>query len=77
MSHALITSLAVSRLSGNRYVIIEAFDTAVGWYKKYGFQEIVGSEEQNRRKMFLDLIVAKRAEAIGMETLFSEATSPR
>jgi hypothetical protein len=64
----------LAQISAARYVIIEPFDSAVDWYQKYGFEEITGSAEPNRRKMLIDLIVEKKAQAIGMETLFSEAS---
>jgi GNAT superfamily N-acetyltransferase len=74
MSHALDLTLSASQISAARYLFTEAYDSAVNWYAKYGFQEIGGSIGPNRHKMYLDLRVVEKAQGIALQTLFSSAT---
>lgn len=74
MSHALDTSLLASQISAARFIITEAYDSAVTWYSRYDFVEIVASSATpNRRKMFLDLKLVLRAREIANQTLFDDA----
>jgi len=74
MSHALNMCLEASKLSAARYVLNLSYAGAVAWYKKYGFQEIPSQENPGHQKMFLDLAVVRRAQEMGMETLFTVKT---
>ena len=66
MSHALKMCPEASKLSAARYILTLAYQGAVSWYKRYGFQEIPTKEEdQDRQKMFLDLAVVRDAENRG------------
>jgi GNAT superfamily N-acetyltransferase len=71
MSHALNMCLEVSKLSAARYVLNLSYEGAVGWYKKYGFQEIPGGVDPGRQKMFLDLVVVHKAQEAGAVNLFA------
>jgi GNAT superfamily N-acetyltransferase len=72
MSHALNTCVDVSKLSAVRYILTLAYEGAVSWYQKYGFQEIPTKQpDSDRRKMYLDLAVVRNAQEIGLRTLFS------
>ena len=75
MSYALNICLEVSKLSAARYVLTLAYEGAVIWYARYGFQEIPGGVDLGRRKMFLDLAVVRRAQEIGSQDLFSQKAS--
>ena len=75
MSHALNTCVAVSQLCAARYLLTLAYEGAVTWYQRYGFQEIRGGVDEGRRKMFLDLKVVKTAAEIGNKALFSAQAS--
>jgi GNAT superfamily N-acetyltransferase len=76
MSHALKMCLEVSKKSAARYVLTLAYQGAVSWYKRYGFQEIPTKEiDADRQKMFLDLAVVRDAETLALRTLFAEQAS--
>jgi len=71
MSHALDLTLSASQISAARYLFTEAYDSAVTWYQKYGFQEITGSVEVNRRKLYIDIKVVEKARESAIQALFS------
>jgi GNAT superfamily N-acetyltransferase len=71
MSHSLDLTLSASQISAARYLLVEAYDSAVAWYARYGFQGILGSVEPNKHKMFLDLKVVEKARELAMQGLFS------
>jgi GNAT superfamily N-acetyltransferase len=75
MSHALDLTISVSQVSAARYIYVESYDSAITWYAKYGFQEIKGSIEPNRRKMYLDLKVVEKGREVAIQTLFSSTNS--
>jgi predicted GNAT family N-acyltransferase len=52
MSHALTTCVLVSQISAARYVIIEAFDSAVAWYQKYGSKRFRALINQTGERCF-------------------------
>jgi GNAT superfamily N-acetyltransferase len=74
MSHALHNSLSVAEISAARYLVTEAYASAVPWYKKYDFHVIDGGEP-NRIKMYLDLKVVKKAQQAATVTLFKQTGS--
>lgn len=74
MSHALDLTLSAAQISAARYLFVEAYDSAVTWYAKYGFQEIAGSMEPNKRKMLLDLKVVEKGRELAMQSLFATTT---
>jgi hypothetical protein len=74
ISHALHTSLAVAKISAARYLVTEAYASAVSWYGKYDFRTIEGGEP-NRIKMYLDLKVIKKAQEAATSTLFKQTAS--
>jgi predicted GNAT family N-acyltransferase len=54
LSEALKISLSVSKRVGCRYVIVDAYSTALDWYRKYGFVPIEGGKSGSVR-MYLDI----------------------
>lgn len=53
--------LAVTKVSGARYVIADAKPTAVSWYERFNFIRIEGNELRDSVKMFVDLEVIQSA----------------
>jgi predicted N-acetyltransferase YhbS len=61
-AHALAQCEIVGMHAGCRYLIVDAYETAVPWYSKYGFLPIEGSASGSRtKKMFLDLKTVEAA----------------
>ncbi len=48
-----------SQFSGCRFLVIDAYPTAVAWYKRYGFSEVTGALPGTNVKMYLDLLEVK------------------
>jgi len=55
LRHAFENVLGLSRQVGCRYLIVDAYPTAVDWYSKYGFIAIGGLPQSGTHPMFLDL----------------------
>ena len=45
--------------SGCRFLVIDAYETAMAWYKRYGFAEVTGALPGTNVKMYLDLLQVK------------------
>lgn len=62
LRHALDLSLAVREQVGSRCVIVDAYPSAVPWYRRFGFVPIGGaSAGAPTQKMFLDLRAVEAA----------------
>jgi GNAT superfamily N-acetyltransferase len=61
LSEALKTSARVSEQVGCRCVITDAYRDRVGWYAKYGFVALEGSDPAGPRRMFLDIRTLRAA----------------
>ena len=61
LRHCLNTALSIAAQTGVRYVITDAYQDKVAWYKKYGFKEIQRGDKAKTREMFIDLAVVKKA----------------
>jgi len=57
--------LTIAKVSGARYLITDARESAVSWYERYNFRTIVGAANPDSIKMFVDLKVV--AQAIDMK----------
>lgn len=55
LRHAFENILNLSRQVGCRYVIVDAYATAVEWYTKYGFTAINGPSPNGMQPMFIDV----------------------
>lgn len=55
LRHAFEIVLKLSKQLGCRYVIVDAYSTAVGWYAKYGFAAINGQSSNGIQPMFIDV----------------------
>ena len=55
LSHAFENVLNFSKQIGCRYLVVDAYSTAVGWYAKYGFIAIDGPTVGGVQPMFIDL----------------------
>jgi hypothetical protein len=51
----------MTKICGARYLITDSYESAAGFYGKYGFQLIEGGVPGSTVKMFLDLKVARSA----------------
>jgi GNAT superfamily N-acetyltransferase len=60
LSDALTISLSVSNQVGCRCIIVDAYPTAVRWYKRYGFCPIEGVKSGSVR-MYLDIRTVRAA----------------
>lgn len=60
LSEALSVSLSVSERVGCRCVIVDAYSTAIDWYRRYGFVPLKGSE-RGSIKMYLDIRTVRAA----------------
>ena len=60
--NALERSVSLSRQVGCRGVLVEAYPSAVEFYRKYGFIEIGTADTVNTRRMFIDLRTVARAQ---------------
>lgn len=61
ISHCFDVCLHVAKICGARYIITDAYASAVPFYEKYGFRQIQGNANPNTVKMFLDLKVVRSA----------------
>ncbi|HTR65648.1 MAG TPA: GNAT family N-acetyltransferase [Terriglobales bacterium] len=61
LSHCFEHCLAISKLTGARYLIADAKESAVTWYERYNFRKIEGSGTPHSTKMFVDLGVVNTA----------------
>jgi GNAT superfamily N-acetyltransferase len=61
LSHCLETCLHIAKLGGARYILTDAYESAVSWYERFGFAKIHGNSNPNTTKMFLDLAVVRSA----------------
>ncbi len=62
LAHALDRALAVREQIGCRCIIVDAYQSAVRWYRQFGFVSIGGAPaDAATQKMFLDLRVAEKA----------------
>jgi GNAT superfamily N-acetyltransferase len=59
ISHCFDVCLHMTKICGARYVVTDAYKSAVAFYRKYGFREIQGSGHPKTTKMFLDLRVVR------------------
>jgi GNAT superfamily N-acetyltransferase len=64
LAEALKIALPVSEQVGCRCVIVDAYATAVEWYKRYGFIPIEGGKVSSHR-MYLDIRTIKAAQQAG------------
>lgn len=64
LAEALKIAVRVSEQVGCRCVIVDAYATAVEWYKRYGFIPIAGSKASSQR-MYLDIRTIKAAQQAG------------
>ena len=55
LRHAFENVLKLSRQIGCRYVIVDAYATALEWYAKYGFTAINGPSPSGMQPMFIDV----------------------
>lgn len=60
--NALDRSVSLSRQVGCRGVIVEAYPTAVEFYRKYGFIDVGKPDAVNNHRMFIDLRTVARAQ---------------
>ncbi len=63
LSEALKISLNVSQQVGCRYIVVDAYPTAVGWYRRYGFFSIENAKGGSQR-MFLDIRTVRTARVL-------------
>lgn len=57
---AILCVLTMARhFSGCRFLVVDAYPTAVPWYKRYGFSEVTGALPGTNIKMNLDLLQVK------------------
>ncbi len=61
LGEALRISLRVSTEAGCRAVITDAYRERVGWYAKYGFEELEAGPTERTVRMFLDLRAVRGA----------------
>jgi GNAT superfamily N-acetyltransferase len=61
IAHCLDMCLHIGKLCGARYLLTDAYESAVSWYEKFGFAKVHGSSNPNTTKMFLDLAVVRSA----------------
>jgi GNAT superfamily N-acetyltransferase len=55
LRHTFESILKLPKHFGYRYVIVDAYSTAVGWYAKYGFTAINGPSPNGMQPMFIDV----------------------
>lgn len=60
ISHCFDMCLSMTKVCGARYIVTDAYESTVAFYRKYGFREIQGSRPKTT-KMFLDLKVVRSA----------------
>jgi hypothetical protein len=58
--------------SGCRFLVVDAYPTAVAWYRRYGFVEFTSATPGTNSKMYLDLIAVK---AVALKKLENRAQS--
>ena len=61
LRHAFENLLGISKQVGCRYLIVDAYSSAVGWYAKFGFVAIGGTESNRTQQMFIDLRTVESA----------------
>jgi len=61
LRHAFESVLKISKRVGCRYVIVDAYATAVGWYSRYGFTVINGPSPNGMQPMFIDVRTLQEA----------------
>jgi GNAT superfamily N-acetyltransferase len=61
LSHCFEHCLGISKLSGARYLIADAKESAVTWYERYNFRKIEESSTSHSTKMYVDLTVINSA----------------
>jgi GNAT superfamily N-acetyltransferase len=61
LRHAFESALRLSKQVGCRYVIVDAYSVAVGWYARYGFTAINGPSPSGMQPMFIDLRTLREA----------------
>lgn len=61
ISEAFRIALRVGDEIGCRYLVTDAYRDKVGWYAKYGFVPIEGTNEAGPQRMFLDLRTIRAA----------------
>lgn len=61
LRHAFENVLNLSRQVGCRYVIVDAYATALEWYAKYGFTAINGLSPNGIQPMFVDVRTLQEA----------------
>jgi GNAT superfamily N-acetyltransferase len=72
LSHCFEHCLAISKVSGARYLIADAKLSAISWYERYNFRRIEGNQDSDSVKMFVDLATVSSAidhRAAGATTL--------
>lgn len=53
--HALRNVLALSEHLGFRFLLVDAYPSAAGWYARYGFVAIEGTGPGHTQSMFIDI----------------------
>lgn len=66
IGHCLTTCMGLCEHVGARYIITEAYPSAVTWYEKYNFRAIAGGNP-SYTKMYLDIAVVKEAAKMSCE----------
>jgi GNAT superfamily N-acetyltransferase len=61
LTHCFETCLHIAKLCAARYLLTDAYESAVPWYERYGFTKILGSSNTKTTKMFLDFTVVRAA----------------
>ena len=66
LGHALISeafkiSLRIAAHLGCRGIITDAYRDRIGWYARYGFTPLGGSEQKGPQRMFLDIRTLRSA----------------
>jgi predicted GNAT family N-acyltransferase len=61
LRHAFESVLNLSKQIGCRFVIVDAYSTAVGWYARYGFTAINGPSPNGMQPMFIDVRTLQEA----------------
>ena len=61
LRHAFESVLKLSKQVGCRYVIVDAYSTAIGWYARYGFIALNGPSPSGMQPMFIDIRTLQEA----------------
>jgi GNAT superfamily N-acetyltransferase len=61
LRHSFQNVLNLSREVGCRYLIVDAYSTAVEWYRRYGFTAVNGPSPNGMQPMFIDVRTLQNA----------------